>query len=188
MDLPHPMTPPPATDQWLDGHLVHLRAPEPEDLDTLYAWENDAALWEQSATLAPYSRYALREYIAAASTADLYTNRQLRLMIDCKATGRTVGIIDLYDFDPLHLHAGLGILIDAGHRRRGFGREAIHLIAAYAFGFLHLHLLYAHVAVHNAASLRLFAAAGFRRCGILPDWLRTPRGFADAALLARLNP
>ena len=187
MDLPHPMTPP-AAGHWLDGHLLPRRAPQPDHLDTLSTWENDATLWEQSATLAPYSRYALREYIATASTADLYTSRQLRLMIDCKATARTVGIIDLYDFDPLHLRAGLGILIDADHRRRGFGREAIHLIAAYAFGFLHLHLLYAHVAVHNAASLRLFAAAGFHRCGILPGWLRTPRGFADAALLARLSP
>lgn len=181
MDLTHPITPPP--EAWLDGRRVRLRALEPEDLEALYGWENDPATWEQGCTLAPYSRYALREYIASASTSDLYAMRQLRLMIIEKSADRAIGTVDLYDFDPHHQRAGLGVLIDASCRGRGFGREAIGLVSAYAFRFLHLHLLYAHVSTRNTPSLRLFAAAGFQSCGTLPGWIRTAEGFDDVVVM-----
>ena len=187
MDLAHPMTPP-ATGQWLDGRLVRLRALEPEDLDVLYDWENDSTVWAQGCTLAPYSRYALREYISAAADADLYTCRQLRLMIVSKSAGHAVGTLDLYDFDPHHRRAGVGILIDAAHRRCGLGREAVTLLTAYAFDILCLHQLYVHVPADNMPSLRLFFSAGFRACATLPGWLRTSAGFSDVVVMTRINP
>ena len=58
-----------------------LRAMEPEDLDILYRIENDFELWAVGATNVPYSRYALHEYIASAS-GDIYTDRQVRLIIE----------------------------------------------------------------------------------------------------------
>lgn len=48
----------------LSNDRVRLRALEPEDLELLYRWENDPELWEVGNTLAPYSRYILKEYIA----------------------------------------------------------------------------------------------------------------------------
>ena len=46
---------------------LRLRPLEPEDLDWLYSIENDTALWDTSNTDIPYSRYALRQYIAEQS-------------------------------------------------------------------------------------------------------------------------
>ena len=43
--------------------LITLRAPEPEDLELLYEWENLAQYWETGNTRQPYSRYALKQYI-----------------------------------------------------------------------------------------------------------------------------
>ena len=40
-----------------------LRAPEPEDLELLYNWENDTSIWQLSNTLTPFSKFALRKYI-----------------------------------------------------------------------------------------------------------------------------
>ena len=77
---------------------LRLRPLEPEDLDTLYKWENNPDLWEQGNTLAPYSRFALREYIANAHH-DLYELRQLRLLIERKEDKVVVGIADLFDFE-----------------------------------------------------------------------------------------
>lgn len=48
----------------LQNKTVCLRAPEPEDLELLYSWENNPEWWEIGNTLAPYSRYLLKEYIA----------------------------------------------------------------------------------------------------------------------------
>ena len=43
--------------------LIHLRAIEPEDLDFLYEIENDPSIWNVGTPTAPYSRYALKEYL-----------------------------------------------------------------------------------------------------------------------------
>ena len=65
----------------LSNDRVRLRALEPEDLELLYRWENDPELWEVGNTLAPYSRYILKEYIAG-SDRSIYESRQLRFMIE----------------------------------------------------------------------------------------------------------
>ena len=73
----------------LQNKTVCLRAPEPEDLELLYSWENNPEWWEIGNTLAPYSRYLLKEYIAE-SHRGIFDLKQLRLMIDLCSTGATV--------------------------------------------------------------------------------------------------
>ena len=75
---------------------IRLRALEPEDLEVLYRWENNSALWEVGDTLAPFSRYVLRHYIAESGRS-LYEVHQLRLMIEQEETGKAIGIVDLFD-------------------------------------------------------------------------------------------
>ena len=45
-----------------DG-IISLRALEPVDVDTLYRWENDPAVWGVGLTIAPYSRKQLWDYV-----------------------------------------------------------------------------------------------------------------------------
>ena len=111
----------------LENERIILRALEPEDLEVLFRWENDASLWELGSTLSPFSRYVLKEYIAT-SHQDIYTNGQLRLMIVCKETGEPVGTIDLFDLDPHHRRCGVGILIDPDSRRKGFAGDWLPLL------------------------------------------------------------
>ena len=104
--------------------MVTLRALEPDDLEFLYALENDRDIWGVSDTLAPVSRHALREYLAHA-TEDFHVVRQLRLVITTEIGSPAVGVIDLFDYDPLHLRAGVGVTILAGQRRHGYARQAL---------------------------------------------------------------
>ena len=158
---------------------MHLRALEPDDLDFLYALENDPDIWGVSDTLAPVSRHALREYLEHAR-ADLYVVRQLRLVITTEIGSPAVGVIDLFDYDPLHQRAGVGITILARERRHGYARQALALLKSHARAVLRLHQLYATVGATNAASMKLFRAAGFRRVGTRHGWLRTAQGWQDA--------
>ena len=158
---------------------MHLRALEPEDLGFLYDLENDPSIWGVSDTLVPVSRHALREYLAHA-TADFYAVRQLRLVITAETGGPAVGVIDLFDYDPLHQRAGVGITIMASQRRHGYARQALELLKTHAREVLRLHQIYATVGADNGASLKLFRAAGFRRVGTRLAWLRTVSGWADA--------
>jgi len=166
--------------------IITLRAVEPEDLELLYLWENDRTVWHVSHTLVPFSRYQLKQYIES-DPSDIHARRQLRMMIDCRETGRqlrTVGSIDLFDFDPIHRRAGLGILIaSAADRRQGYAYEAILQMADYCRKVLFLHQLYCNIAASNIASIKLFEKAGFEITGTKKDWLRNETCWEDEFLL-----
>ncbi len=169
------------------GESVRLRAMEPEDLDLMYAIENDPELWDVSNFSVPYSKYVLKEYIAN-SQYDMFADKQLRMMVVRKADDEVVGTVDITDFAPLHLRGEVGIGILRGHRGRGYGKEALELFCGYLFGFLRLHQLTAHIALDNEQSLGLFKACGFSVCGVLKEWWRVKGTFKDVALLQRLHP
>ena len=166
----------------LSNDRVRLRALEPEDLELLYRWENDPALWEVGNTLAPYSRYILKEYIAG-SDRSIYESRQLRFMIEDCDTGTSVGIVDLFDFEPHPNRAACGIMLDRRYQGRGFATEALRLLMKYAYTFLKLHQLYVHIPVANEPSKKLFTRLGFVEAGTLKDWIRTPDGYSDVCIM-----
>ena len=100
---------------------ITLRALEPSDVDLLYKWENDTSIWHLSNTLTPFSRFVLEQYLLN-SEKDIFTNKQLRLMIDVIEAAKkvkTIGSIDLFDFDPKNKRAGIGILIIKEEREKG---------------------------------------------------------------------
>ena len=71
---------------------ILIRALEPEDLEYLYKWENDMDLWDVSDTLTPFSHFTLKKYIENAHV-DIYTSKQLRLMITRVDTQEPIGTI-----------------------------------------------------------------------------------------------
>jgi diamine N-acetyltransferase len=164
----------------LVGELIQLRALEPSDLELLYAWENDTKIWSVSGTIAPFSKYLLEEYLKT-SHQDIYTTKQLRLMIvltvsdddgELDSDPRSIGCIDLFDFDPKNKKAGVGILIaDKADRGKGYAQEALHLLIDYCYSTLDLHQLYANVRVDNENSINLFKKLGFEITGLKQDWL-----------------
>jgi len=167
---------------------LQLRALEPEDIDILYDWENNTSVWHLSGTLAPFSRFALEQYILNAGE-DIFTSKQLRLMIDLHSIPeyQTIGCVDLFDFDPQHLRAGIGIMIVDDYRGKGYASEALDMVIEYAFGRLQLHQLYANVLKNNEASLGLFKRKHFQEIGVKKEWIRTNDSWMDEILLQRLN-
>lgn len=174
----------------LTGRRVWLRAPEPSDIDLLYRWENDPAAWTVSHTVTPYSRLAIEEFVMNTQY-DLFTARQLRLMIAPKRSRQgmsAIGAIDLFDFDPVNRRAGTGILIDPAYRSKGYALEAMEIFIRYAFLKLPVHQLHCGILPGNEASLRLFRKLGFTRCGIRRDWIRHEHGWLDEWVFQLINP
>lgn len=168
--------------QLLSNDAVSLRALEPTDLETLYRWENDTALWTVSDTVAPYSREALWQYLEQY-TGDIYAQRQLRLMITSNADGAPIGTIDYLNFDPLNNRAELGLFIAAEQRGKGLGRQALELLTAYSRDHIGLRQLYVYIALDNTVCLNLFEDFGYRRVGILQSWVKRGNTYRDVALL-----
>ncbi|NCT09477.1 MAG: GNAT family N-acetyltransferase [Flavobacteriia bacterium] len=154
----------------LVGNLVKLRALEPEDLEFLFQIENNEIFWEVSHTQTPFSKYVLKQYLENAHL-DIFESKQLRLIIEEKSTEKKVGMIDLFDFNPQHKRAGIGILIHPDFQQKGFASEALELIIKYSFSYLQLHQLYANIIAENEKSLALFTKHQFKKVGIKKDWI-----------------
>lgn len=172
----------------MKNHLTYgkvaLRPVEPDDIDLLYQWENNMEIWNVSNTRTPFSRFIIAEYLKE-SAKDIYETKQLRLIIET-LEGEPIGAVDLFDFDPYHMRAGIGILIhNAENRHHGYASDALHVIFGYAIEILGLKQLYANIAANNIVSIHLFEKTGFEKTGTKRNWLKTSTGWQDEILLQK---
>ena len=162
---------------------VVLRAMEPEDLEWLYAMENDREVWHIGNTSVPYSRYVLHDYIAN-STNDIYHDGQVRMIV-VNADGNTVGMADLFDFNASHRRAELSIVVMRGFRRCGYAEASVRYMLHYAQRILHLNQVYAMISVDNKPSIALFDKCGFIKSANLQKWLFDGEKYIDAVVMSK---
>ena len=169
----------------LQGEHINLRALEPTDIESILKWENDPETWTISNTVAPFSRFVLEEYIVS-SHQDIYAAKQLRLIIEKE--GKAIGSIDLFDFEPKHQRAGIGILIaEKEDRRKGYASDALKVLIEYCFTTLNLHQIYCNILTDNEASISLFQQHGFQVVGTKTQWVREGNVFKDEMLLQKIR-
>ncbi len=165
----------------LQGKNLKLRAMEPEDIDTIYEWENDPETWIYSNTITPYSRFHLEQYVIN-SHCDIYTDKQLRLMI-IDAEGKTAGCVDLFEFEGKNRRAGIGILIAKDFRKKGYASETLDIVIHYARNVLNLNQLYCNITENNKVSLKLFKKKGFIHTGTKKQWIINDNAWIDESML-----
>jgi diamine N-acetyltransferase len=172
----------------MTGKKVILRALEPADANILYRWENDMSVWHLSSTIVPLSLYSIEQYII--NSADLYAHRQIRFMIE--GAGKSIeheiiGAIDLFEFEPVHMRAGIGILVEDRFRGQGYASEALEMLVDYAFNTLNLHQVFCNISPDNLESLNLFKSKGFILVGTKKEWNRTQNNWSDECMYQLLN-
>ena len=169
----------------LRGQNIHLRALEPSDVEAMYRWENDPAVWGVSGTVAPFSREILRAFIEQQQY-DIWRTHQLRLVIARNDDATAVGAVDLFDFDPLNRRAGVGVLVADGERCRGYASEALSLLVDYARDVLMLNQLYCDIDTDNVTCRALFSGCEFEECGVRRRWRLASDGWRDVVMMQRL--
>lgn len=165
----------------LSSDNLILRAPELNDLDILYKWENDESIWYLSNTLIPFSRFDLEQFILQGNH-DVFSDKQYRFMIEDKDSSELLGCIDLFDFDPANKRAGVGILVDEKHREKGVASQALDIFIDYAFEQLNVHQLYCNILASNTNSLFLFKRKQFSEIGVKKDWVFLDGKYHDEIL------
>lgn len=155
----------------LRSERIYLRPARPGDEETIYRWENDEELLAFTDRPDAVSMEDIKAFLEDPFN-DIYTRKQLRLMICLKLDDSLAGAIDLYDFNKGQSRCGLGINIEPQLRRKGLGAEALGIVANYALESLGLKQLWATIPVSNEASLSLFQSQGFEITGRLKQWLR----------------
>lgn len=171
---------------YLCGKKIKLRALEPEDLEFLYNTENNESFWEISHTQTPFSKFLLKQYLENAHL-DIFEAKQLRLIIEENNSSKQIGMIDVFDFNPQHKRAGIGVLISEEYQHKGFASEALKLLINYCFKHLNLHQLYANITEDNAKSLTLFKKHNFVQIGIKKDWILSEGNYKNEILFQLIN-
>ena len=154
---------------FIQSEHIYLRALESTDLEVLYTSENNTAVWKVSNTLTPYSKDVLELYLETAHQ-DIYATKQLRLMICLNSTNQPIGTIDLFEFEPMHLRVGVGVLIFEAYRKKGYAFEAIELVKAYTRDTLLMNQLFCNISSSNMESVSLFEKCGFEKIGSKKQW------------------
>ena len=167
---------------------VLLRAVEPSDIDFIFQLENNTSVWHVSNTITPYSRYTIEQYVLN-SDQDIFTLKQLRLIIESAdvVISNRIGTIDIFDFDPLHKRAGIGIIIIEEEQRKGYALEALKLVVEYCFKTLGLHQIYCNISAENQGSILLFEKMGFINCGVKKEWTFINNSWQDELIFQLIN-
>ena len=152
----------------LKNEILGLRGVEPDDIRILFEIENDLELWKYSNRSQPYSKDLLQNYIANAHK-DIFETRQVKFTL-VNLKDQPIGFIDLFDFEPLHHRSGVGLAIQKQFQGKGYASGALALLEFYAKKYLQLYQLYAHIAVENNISIRLFERQGYDFIGTKKDW------------------
>jgi len=170
----------------LENERIRLRALEMNDVDKLFVWENNRVNWRVSQTLTPYSRHILIDYVN--SVTDVFTDKQLRLIIEENESQTAIGTVDIFDCDFKNKRAGLGILLAEPEKRgKGFASEVMEIVLPYCFQTLSMHQVYCSILTDNEESVRLFKKFGFKEVGIKKDWTYYDGKFYDEVLMQKFK-
>ena len=145
----------------LEGQLVMLRPLRAADRMISVRWRNDPKIRDN---VLGYRFPVTEEMEADWVEAVLKDRSQTRvvLAIEDKSDGAFVGFVYLNSIDWFSRNAELGMLIgDRTRHGRGLAREALGLVADYAFKTLNLHKLHLRVVASNKRALALYRSFGF---------------------------
>jgi len=150
----------------LKGRLARLRPLRAADRITSVRWRNDPDIRDN---VLGY-RFPITEAMEA-DWVDAVLKDQSRtrvvMAIEDKTDGALVGFVYLNNIDWFARNAEFGILIGERNRHgKGLAKEALALVAGYAFETLNLHKLYLRVVAFNKRALALYRAFGFVEEGV----------------------
>ncbi|MFJ7738409.1 GNAT family N-acetyltransferase [Lysinibacillus sp. NPDC097287] len=97
--------------------------------------------------------------------------RGIRWGIEKKETKEFIGTVGFNAWSPKHKRAEIGYEIHPNQWRKGYTSEALSKVLAYGFDVMDLTRIGAVVFIDNDASNNLLTKLGFRKEGILRDYM-----------------
>jgi aminoglycoside 6'-N-acetyltransferase len=101
--------------------------------------------------------------------------------------GEVIGAIQYSEEeDPMYRHAGIDIFLSAASHGRGYGTDAVRVLARYLLFERGHHRITIDPAATNEAAIRTYEKIGFRKVGVMRDYERGPEGTWHDGLLMDL--
>ena len=171
----------------LIGSRIMLREYQSEDFASIRSWVNDAQV----------TRYLSTRFWAPQTTVDTQgflsrmvqsSHNAFNYVIADAQYGRYIGQLDMFRVDWRLRQGEIGMVIaGAEDRGRGYGTEALELLAEFAFNSLGLERIELEVHMENAAALRCYQKAGFTLEGVKRHAYYNDGRFADLGMMSILR-
>src|SRR5262249_13164401 len=169
----------------LQGDRVRLRALSRDDLPRLWAFNNDLAVELAGGGDPPYPQSLSR--LQAEFDQDAAKGGRDTTRFAIEADGQCIGGCGLHNADAVARTCELGIAIgDKQYWGRGFGRESVKLLLAYAFRYLNYRRVWLRVHAKNERAVRAYKACGFVEEGRLRSHVWSDGAYDDLLLLGVL--
>jgi aminoglycoside 6'-N-acetyltransferase len=109
------------------------------------------------------------------------------MLLVIEVDGEVAGGIEYHEeLEPDYQHAGIDIFLGERWQGRGYGPEAIRLVARYLFEQRHHHRLTIDPSAENTRAISSYAKVGFRPVGIMRKYERHADGNWHDGLLMDL--
>lgn len=144
------------------GVLVRLREKTLDDARRDYMWRRDEELARYDAAVPIATSF--RNFVTTLSEdlANVTVYRR-SFAIEDSASGRHIGNIMYYGYDPVRRDAEIGITIgDRAYWGRGYGTDALRAMLHYLFVRRGMHRAFLHTLTWNERAQAAFLKAGFR--------------------------
>lgn len=170
----------------LAGELVRLRPLEENDLIDLEQWWEDPE-WQvfQQQTVRPQPGGPTRDLFRRWSAND--SSAASGFSIESYMSRGLVGHVTLWGAGLPARSATLGIIIGPEHVGRGFGTDAVRVMAGYGFRTMGLHRIGLEVAAFNPRARRAYEKAGFTVEGVRRESVFMDGAFTDEVLMGLLR-
>lgn len=99
--------------------------------------------------------------------------------VEAIAGNQLVGMTFLKNINMIFRHAEFAILIDAGQKGKGYGKEACYKTLEFAFTNLGLNKVYLKVRTDNASAINIYESCGFNVEGTIRQDVYKKGKFAD---------
>lgn len=149
----------------IEGEKVTLVVVDYSHLDLLLILEKSSV--NQSVTKSFFEINPENLSIFIAENNNWNALKQIRWMIQEKATQEFIGTLDFYNFSTFDRSVEVGVLIhDESKRNKGYAKEALTISIDFARNNFDLFNLHCSIQFSNTNSKKLFQALGFKEVEI----------------------
>ncbi|MGR3763490.1 GNAT family N-acetyltransferase [Rossellomorea sp. NS-SX7] len=155
--------------QLLTGTNLYLSGLHEDDAELLVKWSQNEKLQRllDALPFKPKSENEVKDWIGGGE------HNSYRLAIRLKESSRLIGYVEIDGILWAHRVGGLSIIIGEEEcLGKGYGREAMECIMAFAFEELNLHRLQLTVFSYNIQAIRLYESLGFTKEGSFREFLQ----------------
>lgn len=172
----------------LIGNRVMLREYQAEDSAAIRAWVNNSEVTRYLSTRfwAPQTTVDTQEFLSRMLQS---SHNAFNYVIAAAEDGRYIGQLDMFRVDWRLRQGEIGMVIgSAEDRGKGYGTEALLLLARFAFQSLGLERLELEVHMDNAAAKRCYEKAGFVLEGVKRHAYYNDGHFTDLGMMSLIRP